>query len=181
MIIDKSELVNFDKYANDYLIRSFEYLFLSAQFGTHLRDRPGFEKVLHGLADGAWNKGFEIIKEVTKRGGNHSFEGNSIGSVKVHGNVNEVQALSKAVEIEKNLLTRANYIHRHHSHATLNEDHAKGYDAGIAHFLEEEIIEDKTETVRKLVGHVNDLKNLFRNNADLFPMSLYLFDQYLQK
>lgn len=181
LILDKSHYVEFDKYANDYLIRSYEYLFLSAQFGTHLKDRPGFEKVLHGLADGAWNKGFEIIKESSKRGAQHSFASSTIGTVKAHGNVNEVEALAKAVEIEKKLLIKANDIHRHHSHATLNEEKAKSYDAGIAHFLQEEIIEDKTDTVRTLVGHVNDLKNIFKKDASIFPMSLYLFDQYLQK
>ena len=181
MILDRAQYSEFDKHANDYLIRSYEYLFLSAQFGTHLKDRPGFEKVLHGLADNAWNKGFEIIKEGSKRGLEHSFKDNTIGTIKAHGNVNEVEALAKAVDIEKKLLIKANEIHRHHSHATLNEDKAKGYDAGIAHFLQEEIIEDKTDTVRSLVGHVNDLKNIFKKDASIFPMSLYLFDQYLQK
>lgn len=181
LILDKAHYAEFDRYANDYLIRSYEYLFLSAQFGTYLKDRPGFEKVLHGLADGAWNKGFEIIKEATKRGAQHSFLNSNIGTVKAHGNVNEVEALAKAVEIEKKLLVKANDIHRHHSHATLNEEKAKSYDAGIAHFLQEEIIEDKTDTVRSLVGYVNDLKNIFKKDASIFPMSLYLFDQYLQK
>jgi len=181
LILDKTHYTEFDRYANDYLIRSYEYLFLSAQFGTHLKDRPGFEKVLHGLADGAWNKGFEIIKEVSKRGGQHSFATSNIGVVKAHGNVNEVEALAKAVEIEKKLLVKANDIHRHHSHATLNEEKAKGYDAAVAHFLQEEIIEEKTSTVRSLVGHVNDLKNIFKKDASIFPMSLYLFDQFLQK
>lgn len=182
LILESSkQYEDFVKFANDHLIRSYEYLFLSAQFGTYLKDRPGFEKVLHGLSDGAWNKGLEMIKEVSKRGGEHSFSSANDGTILAHGDFNEVQAFAKAVEIEKKLLIRANDIHRHHSHATLNEDKAKSYDAGLAHYLEEEIIEDKTETVRNLVGHVNDLKNIFKKDSSVFPLSLYLFDQYLQK
>lgn len=182
LILDSvSHYDDFVKYANDQLIRSYEYLFLSAQFGTYLKDRPGFEKILHGLADSAWGKGIEMIKESAKRGVPHTFKSFNDDKVTAHGEVNEMAALAKAVEIEKKLLIRANDIHRHHSHATLNEEKVKGYDAGIAHYMEEEIIEGKTETVRNLVGHVNDLKNLFKKETSIFPMSLYFFDQYLQK
>lgn len=180
LIIDKAQYNDFGKFANDHLIRSYEYLFLSAQFGTHLKDRPGFEKVLHGLSDNAWGKGIEMIKELTKRGAVHSFSNTNEGAIKPHGDLNEVESIAKAVEIEKSLLIRANDIHRHHSHATLNEDKVKGYDAGLAHYLEEEIIEGKIDTVRNLVGHVNDLKNIFKKDTSIFPMSLYLFDKYLQ-
>lgn len=178
---------DFVEFANEHLVRSYEYLFLSAEFGTYSKDRPGFEKVLHGLSDAAWNKGIEMIKETTKRGASHTFKevktdrSDKGKAVKAHGDLNELQALAKAAEIEKNLLIRANDIHRHHSHATLSEDKAKGYDAGLAHYLEEEIIEGKTETVRNLVGHVNDLKNIFKKDSSIFSMALYLFDQQLQK
>ncbi|CRK88337.1 CLUMA_CG002116, isoform A [Clunio marinus] len=181
LIIDGSSYNDFVKYSNDMIIRSFEYLFLSAQFGTHLKDRPGFEKILHGLADEAWNKGLDMIKESSKRGVSHTFKVANDERVSAHGDYNEVEALAKAVEIEKKLLVRANDIHRHHSHATLNDEKAKGYDAGIAHYLEEEIIEPKIDAVRNLVGHVNDLKNIFKKDSSIFPMSLYLFDQHLQK
>lgn len=181
LILDSaSRYDDFVKYANDQLIRSYEYLFLSAQFGTYLKDRPGFEKILHGLADGAWGKGIEMIKEAAKRGVPHTFDTFNDNSVKVHGEVSEVEALAKAVEIEKNLLKRANDIHRHHSHATLVDGKAVSYDAGIAHYIEEEIIEDKTQTVRNLVGHVNDLTKLLKKDTAIFPMSLFLFDKQLQ-
>lgn len=181
MILEEKSYTDFIKLANDNLVRSFEYLFMSAQFGTHLKDRPGFEKVLHGLSDSAWGKGLEMIKEVSKRGVSHNFGLSNEKDIKAHGDVNEVQAFAKAVEIEKKLLKSTNDVHRHHSHATLTDGKDKNYDAGIAHYLQEEIIEGKTETVRNLVGHVNDLKNIFKKDSNIFPMSLYLFDQYLQK
>lgn len=145
-----------------------------------MKDRPGFEKILHGLADNAWNKGIEMIKESAKRGVPHSFKEANDKQVKAHGDVDEVQAFAKAVEIEKKLLIRANNIHRSHSHASPDAEHAKKYDAGLAHYLSEEIIEGKVEAVRNLVGHVNDLKNIFKTDSSIFAMSLYLFDKSLQ-
>lgn len=154
---------------------------MSAQFGTHSKDRPGFEKVLHGLADGAWSKGIEMIKEAAKRGVSHNFKEITSKSILAPGDINELNALARAVVIEKGLLEEATDIHRHHSHASTNAGKAVDYDASLAHFLEEEVIEGKTEIVRNLVGHVNDLKNIFKKDSALFPMSLFLFDQYLQK
>lgn len=175
---------DFIKLANDNLIRSWEYLFVSAQFGTHVKQRPGFEKILHGLADEAWNKGFEMIKEAAKRGITHSFESSSpeTGNIKSVGNLPEIKALSVAVDIERSLLYRANAVHLSHQHAVHDSNKRYGqYDSALAHYLEEEIVEKKTENIRSLVGHVNDLQKLFKNENSIYSMSLYLFDQYLQK
>lgn len=146
-----------------------------------MKDRPGFEKVLHGLSDSAWEKGIEMIKESAKRGISHQFTTANIkdGESTAHGETSEVEAFALAAKIEKGLLESANELHRHHSHAAGHSEY--NYDAGIAQFLEEEIIEDKIDTVRTMVGHVNDLKYFFNDNKNLFPMSLYLFDQQLQK
>ena len=178
-------------YTNENIVRNFEYLFLAAQFSTYSKDRPGFEKVFHGLADNAWNKGLDMIKEISKRGAAHSFTIMSNDIVKVPQSLHEVAAMAKATDIEKNLLKGATNVFRHHSHASLKEKDAEnnGYDAGIAHFIEEEIIEGKTETVRTLVGHVNDLMKLVEtkkvkdciNVPSVSPLGIHLFDQYLQK
>lgn len=184
LILDKDQYKDFVSFTNEHLVRSYEYFFLSAQFGTFAKDRPGFAKILHGLADASWNKGLEMIQESAKRGVTHSFEDSTatVEPVNVLDDMTEVQALAKAAEIEKNLLIKANDVHRRHSHAStgVEEGRKHGYDAGISHYIEEEIIEGKTDTVRNLVGHVNDLKNLFKKDEANFPLSLYLFDQYLQ-
>lgn len=175
---------DFVKLANDNLIRSWEYLFLSAQFGTHLKQRPGFEKILHGLADEGWNKGFEMIKEGAKRGFAHTFKSYNTESedIKSQGDIAELPALAKAVDVEKTLLERANRIHLNHQHSSHTETKNYGkYDAALAHYLEEEIIEHKTESIRNLVGHVNDLKKIWSEGSDIYSMSLFLFDQYLAK
>jgi hypothetical protein len=182
--VDENGISKYDefiKYTNEYLVRSFEYFFLSAQFGTHTKDRPGFEKLLHGLSDNAWNKGVEMIKEVTKRGFAHKFElTKEAEEIVSSANVTELVALAKAAEIEKTLLIRANDIHRHHSHASFDASKSCGYDAGLSHYIAEEIMEEKTETVRKLTGLANQLKNLFVQDPKMYPLSLFMFDKHLQ-
>lgn len=154
-------------------------MFLASQFGTHGKDRPGFEKLLSGLSDAHWGKGSDMIKELTKRGAQHSFDKANDNIVPL-AEFDELQALAKAVEIEKALLIRANRVHRHHSHATLNDAKSNGYDAGMAHYIEEEIIEGQTETLRNLVGHVNDLKRMWKGTNTLYPLSLFMFDGHLK-
>lgn len=185
-ILDKKHnYKDFIELANDNLIRSWEYLFLSAQFGSHVKQRPGFEKILHGLSDEAWGKGFEMIKEASKRGFAHDFKQISKESknIKSQGDIPELRALAKAADIEKTLLVKANEVHLNHQHATHRYDVNQygTYDAALAHFLEEELIEKKTENVRTLAGHVNDIKKLYAKGGDLYSMSLFLFDQYLAK
>lgn len=174
--------------ANENLRRSWEYLFISAEFGTHVKQRPGVEKVLHGLANEAWNKGFEMIKEGAKRGIKHDFKSSNTkasGVTYKAGNAavdfSEMTSLAYAVDVERFLLESANDVHNHHQHAKSGDPK---YDAALAHFMEEEIIEKKVDNVRTLVGYVNDLKKFFKEDKDgsrSYPMSLYLFDQYLAK
>lgn len=183
-IVDDKGIEKYDdfiKYTNEYLVRSFEYFFLSAQFGTYGKDRPGFQKTLKGLSDSAWNKGVEMIKEMAKRGFSHNFDMNSdIEAITSNSNVTELVALAKAAEIEKGLLIKANDIHRHHSHAAFDSAKSCGYDAGLSHYIAEEILEEKTSTVRTLVGHVNQLKKLFVQDPKTYPLSVFMFDQHLQ-
>lgn len=183
-IVDEKGIGKYDdfiKYTNEYLVRSYEYFFLSAQFGTYGKDRPGFQKTLKGLSDNAWNRGVDMIKQLAKRGFVHHFNLNGdVELITSNSNVTELVALAKAAEIEKGLLTKANDIHRHHSHAAFDTAKSCGYDAGLSHYIDEEIIEEKTETVRNLVGHVNQLKRLFASDEKTYPLSLFIFDQHLQ-
>lgn len=50
----------------------------------------------------------------------------------------------------------------------------------MAHYLEEELIEDQATTIRTLSGYTNDLKRLLEETVDS-SLSLYMFDEYLQK
>lgn len=182
-IVDSNKVDVYDefiKYSNEYLTRSYEYFFLAAQFGTYTKNRPGFEKLLHGLSDSAWNKGIEMIKEMAKRGVAHHYTLNKeVENIKSSANVTELAAIAKAAEIEKSLLIKANDIHRHHSHASLTAAPSCGYDGSLAHYIAEEIMEEKVDTVRTLTGYTNQLKRLFKQDPKLYPLSIFMFDQHL--
>lgn len=183
-IVDEQNINKYDsfmKYTNEYLVRSYEYFFLSAQFGTYGKQRPGFQKLLKGLSDSAWNQGIEMIQEMTKRGFAHTFQlDKTVEAITSNANVTELVALAKAAEIEKGFLVKANDLHRHHSHASFKVENSCGYDAGLSHYINEEIITEKTSTVRTLVGHVNQLKKLFVNDQNTYPLALFMFDEHLQ-
>jgi hypothetical protein len=165
------------EYANEQIEKSFEYLLLAANFGTYVKNRPGFEKQFRGLSDRSWNSGIELIKHITKRGGAHDFAVNSLKTEKKHFlDLNEISALALTLDYEKTLATKAHRIHERYSHA----NHPAGYDPEVAHFIEEEFFENQASTIRKLSGYTNDLKKLFKDTGDI-SLSLYLFDEYLIK
>jgi len=166
------------RYANHQIEKSFEYLLLSANFGTYVKNRPGFEKQFRSLSDKSWNNGIELIKHITKRGGSHDFSISSANKTEKKQilDLNEINALALTLDYEKTLSLEAHHIHERFSHAK----HRDEYDPEIAHFIEEEFIEDQASTIRKLSGYTNDLKKLFKDTSDI-SLSLYLFDEYLAK
>jgi hypothetical protein len=167
-------------YANDHLQKSFDYLLLSANFGTHVKNRPGFEKQFRALSDTAWNHAISLIKHITKRGGAHDFgskPSSAFDSQKRRTlELDELNALALALDTEKTLAAEAHSLHERYSHA----NHKAHYDPEVAHYLEEKFIESQADTVRKLSGYTNDLKHLIQNVPDT-SLSVYLFDEYLQK
>jgi len=167
-------------YANEHLQKSFDYLLLSANFGTHVKNRPGFEKQFRGLSDTAWNNAIGLIKHITKRGGAHDFYSRRVASVEGQKKrileLDEINALALALDTEKALAAEAHSLHERYSHA----NHKAHYDAEVAHYLEEKFIESQADTVRKLSGFTNDLKHLIKDSQDT-SLPVFLFDEYLQK
>jgi len=169
------------RYANHQIEKSFEYLLLAANFGTYVKNRPGFEKQFRGLSDKSWGYGIELIKHITKRGGAHDFSVSSSNKTapKQILDLNEINALALTLDYEKTLALEAHHIHEKYSHAK----HPTEYDPEIVHFLEEELIEDQAGSIRKLSGYTNDLKKLLKEYTDTndVALSLYMFDEYLGK
>jgi len=168
-------------YANEQLLKSFDYLLLSANFGTYVKNRPGFEKQFRGLSDTAWEHSINLIKHITKRGGQHDFytrRSVTVSTPQKHVlELNEISALAYALDTEKSLATEAHSLHERYSHA----NHKSHYDAEVAHYLEEKFIEDQATTIRKLSGYTNDLRRLLDESIVDGSLSLFLFDEYLQK
>lgn len=118
-------------YANEQLLKSYDYLLLSANFGTYVKNRPGFEKQFRGLSNAAWERSIDLIKHITKRGGEHDFYTRRAVTVSTPPKrvleLNEVNALAYALDTEKSLATEAHGLHERYSHA----NHKSHYDAVV--------------------------------------------------
>ncbi|XP_028168184.1 ferritin light chain [Ostrinia nubilalis] len=164
-------------YANLHLERSYEYLLSAAFFNNYQTNRAGFSKLFKKLSDDAWEKTIDLIKHVTMRGDSMDFAQRSKKVDKRNYTVelHELESLAKALDSQKQLAEVAFFIHRE---ATRNSP--KLHDAEIAQYMEEKFVEDQAKTIRELAGHTTDLKKFITNGQDL-SLSLYLFDEYLQK
>uniref|UniRef100_U5ER51 Ferritin n=1 Tax=Corethrella appendiculata TaxID=1370023 RepID=U5ER51_9DIPT len=157
---------------------SFEYLLLSSKFSTHVKNRPGFAKKFRGLSDRSWNQGIELIKHMTKRGGKMEFRKVEKPRL-LYGHtleLDELQSMAIVLENEKFLAKTAHHIHQTVSHA----NHTTHYDPALGHYIEENFLEDQADTIRQYSGYANDLKHFMQEKHNV-ALSLYLFDEYLQK
>ena len=167
-------------YANLHLERSYEYLLSAAYFNNYQTNRAGFSKLFKKLSDDAWEKTIDIIKHVTMRGDVMNFAQRSTQKPVEKENytveLHELESLAKALDTQKEIAERAFHIHRE---ATRNSQHL--HDPEVAQYLEEEFIEYQGKRIRDLAGYTNDLKKFADNNGQDLSISLYLFDEYLQK
>lgn len=126
-----SSVQHLQAYANEQLLKSFDYLLLSANFGTYVKNRPGFEKQFRALSDTAWNRAIDLMKHITKRGGEHDFYARRSSTVSTPQKrileLSEINALALALDTEKTLSTEAHGIHALYSHA----NHKPRYDAEV--------------------------------------------------
>lgn len=126
-----SSVQHLQAYANEQLIKSFDYLLLSANFGTYVKNRPGFAKQFRELSDVAWGRSIDLIKHITKRGGQHDFYTRRSATVSTPQKrileLNEINALALALDTEKQLAVEAHGLHERYSHA----NHKSRYDAEV--------------------------------------------------
>lgn len=176
----QSGIEHLQAYANEQILKSYDYLLLASNFGTYVKNRPGFAKQFKGLSDSAFNRGIDLIKHMTKRGGEHNFfktrRSQATTPQRRVLELNEISGMAFALDNEKQLALEAHALHERYSHA----NHKSHYDAEIAHYLEEEFIEAQASTVRKLSGYITDLRKLLSGSEEP-SLLLYMYDEYLQK
>lgn len=175
-----SVLPELQAFANTHIMRSFEYLLMSTHFENYEKNREGFGKVFRKLSDSTWEDGINLMKYIGKRGGNHSFIQHNVDPLhkeedNANYELNELQSLAKAVDIQKQLAADAFKIHE-----GVTRRHKNTHDPEIAQYIEEEFAEKHSDEIRKLVGHVSDLTKFLNNGGDS-SLAMYLFDEYLQK
>lgn len=172
----KDLLIDLQGYANSYIDTSFEFLLYSSYFGNYENQREGFKKLYRKLSDEMWEDAIDMIKFITKRGGYMDFD--KFPKFKLPHNETklvefvEIQSLARALDIQKQFANETMTIH---SKAQSHSEH----DASITHYLEEKFLGSLTERIRNLAGYISDLKYLLVEHDP--HMSLFLFDEYLQK
>nr|CAD7427355.1 unnamed protein product [Timema monikensis] len=153
----------------------------STHFGTYEKNREGFGKLYRKLSDTAWEKSIDLIKHNAKRGGSMNFAtrkdltGEFIAKEANMYELDELQSLARALDIEKGLAEDA-----HHIHAEVTRRRENFHDAELSSYLEEHFVHRQADTIRDLAGHINDLKRLIEDPSSA-SLAVFLFDEYLQK
>ncbi|XP_067619725.1 ferritin light chain [Eurosta solidaginis] len=164
-------------YINLNLHKSYQYLLMSTFFNSYQKNRPGFHKFYQEMSDRSFDDAIELIKHVTRRGGQVDFRAisehpNSIAQSNLNLEEDELHSLGIALDIEKSLTEGAAHVH-------YQSTHGKPHDPQTAHYVEEKFLERQADSIRKVSGYVNDLsKIMFHKDPSL---GVYLFDQYLEK
>ncbi|CAD6992249.1 soma ferritin [Ceratitis capitata] len=164
-------------YINLNLHKSYQYLLMSAFYNSYQKNRPGFNKLYKSMSDRSFDDAIELIKHVTRRGGQVDFRAisqhpNSIAQSKLKLEEDELHSLGIALDIEKTLTADATHVH-------YQSTHGRPHDPHTAHFVEEKYLGRQADSVRQLSGYVNDLSKIM-NQRDP-SLGVYLFDQYLEK
>jgi len=165
-------------YINLQLRKSYQYLLMGTFFNSYQKNRPGFNKLYQGLSDRSFDETIDLIKQLTRRGGKVDFRRisenpntiSTTGELKLE--VDELHSLAIALDTEKTLTDAATHVH-------YESTHGKPHDPEMAHYIEEKFLKPQAESIRKVSGYVNDLSKMLHQNDP--SLSLYLFDEYLQK
>ncbi|XP_017480770.1 PREDICTED: soma ferritin-like [Rhagoletis zephyria] len=164
-------------YINLNMHKSYQYLSMSTFYNSYQKNRPGFTKLYKEMSDRSFDDAIELIRHVTRRGGQVDFRAmsqhpNSVANSKLSLDEDELHSLGTALDVEKILADGATRLH-------LEATHGRPHDPQTAHFVEEKFLGRQAESIRKLSGYVNDLSKIM-NNRDP-SLGVYLFDQYLEK
>lgn len=179
-------------FTNQQLDKSYDFLLLAFTFDKYSMDRPGFEKLYRKISDKAWEDTIALVKYQSRRGLTVQ-----LGEVKprvLKGKLNldtaqllnstELTSLTTALEYEKHLAEESHRIHKKISHAHHQED-KKEYDPDVAHYLDEEIIEYQSGTIRKLTGYIHNLHSIMNEpevdgkKPSTKALGIHMFDEYL--
>lgn len=175
-----------ETFTNQQLDKSFDFLLLAFTFDKYDLDRPGFEKLYRKLSDKAWEDTEKLVKYQSRRGLHVDLNGVQTGVLgqlnegKVGGKTtlldsNELSSLKVALGYEKILADESHRIHKKISHA---HDKGAAYDPDVAHFLDEEIIEYQSGTIRKLTGYIHNLHSIIEE-SNTKDMGIHMFDEFL--
>lgn len=102
---------------------------MAANFGTFVKNRPGFEKLFRHLSDTAWMNSIDLMKYMGKRGGIHDFNEYQADEIPLKvREINEIIGLAYSLDTEKYLAEQTNNLHKRYSSIL----HPSRYDAEVS-------------------------------------------------
>ncbi|XP_058832151.1 soma ferritin-like [Topomyia yanbarensis] len=164
------------------LDQSFDFLFLSAAFNQVDRNRPGFEKLYRNIANRAWSDAIAVMQYQSKRGYRGSLNPGYSGArselrrLADPAAASEHESLQLAMEYEK-LVSEG--LHAISKKASVAHQHPAQYDPDVVHFLDHQLIQRRSESVRKLNGYIHMLDGILNADSSTADVGLRLFDEYL--
>ncbi|KAB0790153.1 hypothetical protein PPYR_15518 [Photinus pyralis] len=170
-------LPDLQQYVNSHITRNFEYMLMATHYGNYEKSRAGFEKLFMDLSDSKWEATIDLIKYITKRGGEMKFDNikaDTVNDENASYELYELNSLAKALDMEKELAERA-----HHIHGEATRRRESLHDPEVSSYIENEFVHKHAATIRKLSGYTSDLTSLL--NGPDSSLALYIFDDYLKK
>ncbi|XP_076293519.1 ferritin 2 light chain [Lasioglossum baleicum] len=173
------------EFANANIHESFHLLMISSYFGNYEVNREGFKKLYRHYSDKLWEDAIDVMKYIAKRGGKMNFAQPSHLQSK-DAVLEELKSLALVLDKQKRLAEDAFRIHSSalsgYVHNTPDGvQKPRSHDPAIAHYIEERFLEAHTERIRDLSGYITELKDLSLSGDNQIPVSVFLFDEYLQK
>jgi len=154
---------------------SMQYLLIANHFSEWEIDRKGFQGVFDKMSDDTFEEAITLIKHMTLRGGR-------LSNFKVPMPENEsyqlgeLEAMSKALDIEKQLASKSlNIVHAATHGDVKTNQHTDGE---FAHFLANQVSSNNAVRIKTLANHVNTLSQaishaLAKNRDASFVLHLY--------
>lgn len=175
---------NLHKLMTNHFRDSFKLLSLASQFNTDKINRLGFHKFFQDYSDKMWENGKKILKYIVQRGGrvSSSLEGFKITDANIYGSHGEVGSLAATLDMFKQNAEDVHKVCESAQHRKKHSDESVGietFDPAISHFLKENLVEDYTDSIRHVSGHLNVLSSILRNDKSA-DMGLILYDQALR-
>uniref|UniRef100_R4G347 Ferritin n=2 Tax=Rhodnius prolixus TaxID=13249 RepID=R4G347_RHOPR len=168
------------EYVMQHLSHSFQYLLMSTNFANYEKNREGFAKLYRKLSDTTWDDAIDLIKYITKRGEKMQLDTEAPREPNTrfpkNYNMFELESLSRALDMQKSLAEKAHKIHSEVSKRS--EDY---HDAETLSYLEKEFVHKHSDKIRELAGYTNDLSSMLFKGVSDSSLSVFLFDEYLQK
>ncbi|CAG7816469.1 unnamed protein product [Allacma fusca] len=174
----------------EHLRASMQFLMLANHFGEWDINRKGFYEYFNKLSDYAWEDAGALLEHMVKRGGqlSNKFQIPAAEDPKEQQDkfydMTELHALSKALDIQKNLakstlrlITLANHGPSVNDTEEIDEWRTHGFqrDGEFAHFLADEVSDKQVLRIKHLANHVNTLSQALDETPDA-GLVLYIYD-----